>query len=130
MPRNKEKRAAYCKNYGADWYQRNKEQVKAASNDRKRRLRTEWVEYKASLSCTRCGASHPAIIDFHHNDPSEKEHNIFRLASKGAVDKLKEELKKCTVLCANCHRIHHFDELQAKRALKRATEQDNDHHSS
>jgi hypothetical protein len=125
---DKDKQKAYAKSYGASWYQRNKERVKKASIERKRRLKGEWVQYKATLACDRCGASHPAIIDFHHPDREDKEHNIFRLVADGAFKKVWEEIKKCVVLCSNCHRIEHFNEQQAKRALKRAQEalDDND----
>lgn len=103
-----EKKKLHDKKYGASWYQRNSEHVKAAVKARKQRTKAEWQEYKATLACNRCGASHPAIIDFHHTDQAEKEHNIFRLVSNGAYKKAHEEIKKCEVLCANCHRIEHF----------------------
>jgi hypothetical protein len=61
-----------------------------------------------------CGFNHPAALDFHHVDPKEKENNIHRLVSDGRWARVYEEIKKCIVLCANCHRLHHYDE-----ALKR-----------
>ena len=113
MPFSDEKRKrAYCKSYGASWYQRNKERVKEAVNERRKARKIEWMEYKATLACSHCGASHPAIIDFHHPDQEEKEHSIFRLMGNGAYKKLREEIKKCVVLCANCHRKGHFYERQ------------------
>lgn len=121
MPfKNKDDQRAYSKSYGAGWYQRNKEQVKASANARKQRVKASWVEYKATLACAICGASHPAIIDFHHPNREDKEHNIYRLVSNGAFKKVAEEIKKCQVLCANCHRKVHFDEYQAIRSVKRA----------
>jgi hypothetical protein len=29
-----------------------------------------------------------------------------------SVARIKEEIEKCTILCANCHRIEHYDERQ------------------
>lgn len=66
-------------------------------------------DIKKTLSCSRCGFSgkdYPKVLDFHHRNPDTKS---FELA-KGCVysfDKIKEEIDKCDVLCANCHRIHH-----------------------
>ena len=69
----------------------------------------EWfLEYKKGLKCERCGFSHPAALDFHHIDPSTKS---FRMSDINPCmknrEKMFEEIKKCEVLCANCHRIEH-----------------------
>jgi acetylornithine/succinyldiaminopimelate/putrescine aminotransferase len=125
MPfKDEEAKKAHDKAYGASWYQRNKERVKAASNARKARLRDEWLHFKSTLSCSDCGASHPAIIDFHHDVQEDKEHNIHTLVANSANKKVLEEMKKCTILCANCHRIRHFNEHRAEKAVKLAKEQD------
>ena len=56
--------------------------------------------------CQGCGYSHcPAAFDFHHMDPREKDFDIStRVAWSEA---LEVELKKCVLLCANCHREAH-----------------------
>lgn len=98
------------KEYSREHYLRNKDRLLVANANYKRRRRQEWQEYKSSLSCTKCGFSHVAALDFHHEDPSEKEYDVNRLISNGQFKKAEEELKKCIVLCANCHRIHHYEE--------------------
>ena len=47
-----------------------------------------------------------AIFDFHHKDPNTKEYSWtkLRLFSDSRV---KKELSKCQLLCANCHRLVH-----------------------
>ena len=77
---------------------------------RRHELKEEWNAFKRTLKCTKCGFDHPAALDFHHEDPTEKEHNVNRLISDGRFKKAYEEIKKCIVLCANCHRIHHYEE--------------------
>lgn len=101
-----------------DWYQKNKERQKAASAKNKRMYRQKWLEYKTSLSCVKCGAKHPAILDFHHviRDPGKRSVN--RLIANGAYNAVFEELKKCIPLCANCHRILHWDEELERRAAR------------
>ena len=101
-----------------DWYQRNKEKQKATSAKNKRMYRQKWLEYKTSLSCVHCGAQHPAIIDFHHIIRDENKRSVNRLIANGAYNAVFEEIKKCIPLCANCHRILHWDEELARRAAK------------
>lgn len=98
------------KAYSREHYLKNKDKQIKANSEYKKKRRQEWAEYKATLSCTKCGFSHPAAIDFHHEDPSLKEGNIHRYVANGQFKKAFEEIKKCVTLCANCHRIHHYDE--------------------
>jgi predicted HNH restriction endonuclease len=39
---------------------------------------------------------------------------VHRLVANGTITKAREEIKKCVVLCANCHRKHHYEEHQEK----------------
>lgn len=60
--------------------------------------------------CADCGGIfHQAAYDFHHLDPTTKEGNPSHFLTK-SDERLKEELSKCVLLCANCHRIRHFKE--------------------
>lgn len=69
------------------------------------------IENQLELKCTQCGFSHPDALDFHHLNPDEKENAISVLKLKSPtevnISKFKQELSKCVVLCANCHRILH-----------------------
>lgn len=97
---------------GRRHYQKNKEKVKAKILAYKRKKRQEWWEYKKSLSCARCGASHPAIIDFHHIDKNDKTRlHVNVLVKAGKFGAAFKEIEKCLILCANCHRIHHYEEM-------------------
>jgi hypothetical protein len=50
-------------------------------------------------------------FDFHHLDPSGKDFNISATrANPTSWAKLVEELRKCVMLCANCHREVHSGE--------------------
>lgn len=80
---------------------------------RKRRAeRRAWfAEILSKLSCTRCDENHPAVLDFHHRDPSEKEGQIGEmLGNLKSKESILKEIDKCDVLCANCHRKHHYNE--------------------
>jgi hypothetical protein len=69
-----------------------------------------WLlEIKMGLQCEKCGENHPAALDFHHLDPNEKELKISSRVTCNSKkkEKILEEIKKCIVLCANCHRKEH-----------------------
>jgi hypothetical protein len=96
--------------YSAKHHTANKVARQAKLRARRKELKAEWNEYKAGLICVKCGFSHYVALDFHHEDPSKKEYSVNRLISDGRFKKAYEEIKKCIVLCANCHRIHHHEE--------------------
>ncbi len=59
--------------------------------------------------CSSCGfIGHPSVFDFHHTNPKEKDKN-FTSMKNWSFDKIKKELDKCILLCANCHRLEHSD---------------------
>jgi len=96
--------------YSRKHYETNYTVRRKQLNDRKKTLKKEWDEYKKTLSCTACGFNHPAALDFHHEDPTTKLDSVNQFISNGQFKKAYEEIKKCIVLCANCHRIHHHDQ--------------------
>lgn len=49
----------------------------------------------------------PAVFDFHHRDASTKEDSPSTMFSNRSVRAVADEVVKCDLLCANCHRIHH-----------------------
>ena len=76
---------------------------------RKQRIKEEYIEWKKTLKCNRCGFDDYRALQFHHH--RDKEHNISNMIKSGwNLISIQEEAKKCEVLCANCHQIHHFEE--------------------
>ncbi len=51
-----------------------------------------------------------APFDFHHRDPSTKEYEVSSMV-RHTEEKIKKELDKCIVLCSNCHRLLHYQEV-------------------
>ena len=101
----KAKRNAYVRAYYKEKYA--KKQI--ASNRRYRTKNKLWLDdLKATLKCNRCPENATACLDFHHVEPSKKEYNLFQMVNHGCSKKtILAEIKKCEVLCANCHRKHH-----------------------
>lgn len=82
-----------------------------AYKDRYRRQyhrRKRWIDkIKVGFGCDDCGYNlHPAALDFDHIDPSTKEFLIPRFLARSNLKRLFKEIRKCRILCANCHRTH------------------------
>lgn len=78
--------------------------------------RLKYIELLGG-KCEKCGYDDVSGLDFHHQDPSIKEWGISYLLNK--TDKrIEEEIKKCILLCSNCHRkIHYEDREYLKEAF-------------
>jgi hypothetical protein len=88
----------------AAWSRRKISCSKAASNAQKRNAQI-IKEEKLKRGCEMCGyKEHHVALDFDHLDPSTKVRDIAKMHTT-SIEILKEEISKCQVLCANCHRI-------------------------
>ena len=98
-----------------NYYYRNKEKIRLKKNlQQKQRLskKQQWlVEYKNDKSCIICGESFNNCLEFHHIDPTTKYKAISSLES---IKLIQEEIKKCIIVCANCHRKIHGNVLNLK----------------
>ena len=105
----------YFKNH----YQNNKQYyIDKASEQTEKYLEIieEVKQDKLKGGCSVCGVYHPAILDFHHIDPTKKDFTIAQSRTK-SKEKFLRELDKCIVLCSNCHRILHWRERQQNREI-------------
>ena len=67
------------------------------------RIRAYITAYLKDNPCVDCGEADPVILEFDH--VRDKDFNISDAARKGvSMKKLKDEIAKCEVRCANCHR--------------------------
>lgn len=93
-------------------YQRNKAKT-SLYNREYRRTAKEWAFSVLGGACCDCGLKPSKdwplhCFDFHHEDGSKKEGHIARLLEgKRHREALEAEIKKCVILCANCHRRRH-----------------------
>ena len=70
---------------------------------RKKAIRQWLNEYKESHPCTDCNVNYPAyVMDFDHT--RDKLYNISALINSSSMTKIKAEIAKCELVCANCHR--------------------------
>ena len=68
------------------------------------------TRYKMFVGCALCGyKEHPSALHFDHIDPKEKSFGISRGYKSKGIDTIKKEMRKCQVLCANCHAVKTFE---------------------
>ena len=100
----------YMRNYQRSWHQRHKEKRLAKAYERKGAIRDYIQKMKSQLRCVDCGQRHPATLHFHHRNSENKAFNIGEAVEKGfSLDRIKKEIEKCIVLCANCHFKRHYN---------------------
>lgn len=107
------KKAHYCKvcanARSKVWHsvRENLDKRNAKTKERHKDKKQWAIDYMGG-KCADCGQSFPnCCYDFHHLDMSNKSENpsyFIRLKRERAI----EELMKCVMLCANCHRVRHF----------------------
>jgi len=106
------------KQYMNDHYKSNKKSYVDNVKQRKKDLYSWIKEYKSNLKCEQCGENHPAVLDFHHIDPNQKDFSIGNaLHSSMGKKKILNEINKCKILCSNCHRKLHWEEKQTKNLV-------------
>ncbi len=101
----------YQKNWYANPENRDKHRKAVRKSEKQRALKIrQWVsEYKVYAGSKVCGfREHACALDFDHRDGEIKLFNISSEVAKGSWKRIKEEMTKCDVLCANHHRLRHF----------------------
>jgi len=93
--------------YGRAHYEANKDRYirNAARVKRATKLERTWylLEYFEANPCADCGEADPVVLDFDHL--RDKEFNVCKGFEERAWKSVLDEMRKCEVVCANCHRI-------------------------
>lgn len=84
------------------------EQHKASEARRYARLRMKYRALKEGKPCVDCGGVFPPeCMDYDHRDKTTKSFNIAKSLLMSEA-KITEEIAKCDLVCANCHRIRTY----------------------
>lgn len=89
----------------------------------------ERATYVLGDKCQLCGYNKCIqALEFHHVNPEEKELD-FGINANRSWAATREEIKKCVLLCANCHRevhagLYNLEDLQPSFSEERAFEID------
>ena len=111
----KSKHLEYMKN----WRKKNKERIAKYNKEvRYPRLQKKRVALKKMAithlggKCVKCGYKRNLVaLEFHHKDPNKKENYddmISTFIHNYSKKKLMNELKKCILVCSNCHKELHY----------------------
>lgn len=82
----------------------------------RRYFNRDWLkEIKSGMECSSCGYSkktHKSFktqaLQFHHHQDN-KSFEVSNGVNRGmSIEKIKEEMDKCVVLCSRCHAESHF----------------------
>ena len=80
--------------------------------EKQRGFKLLCIEYKGGV-CEGCGYSKCAgALEFHHRDPNEKDFTLSGIKKTKLNDEIRNELDKCDLLCANCHREAHWKPME------------------
>lgn len=94
--------------YHKVWYKNNKQRRIIINYRWRDETKLKIDEIKKSGFCADCGVSgknYPCILDFDHK--GNKDFQISHYRDK-SWKRVKREIDKCELVCANCHRIRTF----------------------
>lgn len=97
-----------------EYYSINGDYHKKAVFARNKRVKNEIkakLEELKSVGCSKCNEKDTCCLDYHHLN--EKNDGIAIMVNSGkSWEAILEEISKCILVCANCHRKIHAGKLQ------------------
>ncbi len=94
------------------------EYLKQAVSARRRAIKERAVLLMGARCMICFYAKHPGVLEFHHVEAATKSFGISSGGLSRSWAKIYEELQKCVLVCANCHREIEMGLIQ-KEAVKR-----------
>jgi hypothetical protein len=101
--------------YYLGYKQKRKRKIRALKNADKHKLQKKATRvymkeflwrHRKLCGCKSCGVKNPRVLQYDHLEPENKILEVSAMAHNGfGLKTIKEEIKKCQILCANCHLI-------------------------
>lgn len=110
--RNQEESKQKSREYMRKYYRDNNELFAKRSKEQYEKKKEWFKKFLSTLQCEQCGERDTDCLDFHHIQPNgtvggrRVDPPVTSLMSR-SKKVILEESKKCSVLCANCHRREH-----------------------
>lgn len=122
---SKDGRASWCREcYKKGWeirYRDKHQHYRDSHNHSRNKLRELYArkvfEYLSQHQCLICGESDPVVLEFHHRSGADKIESISNLIFNASWKRIENEIQKCDVLCANCHRRKTAAQFNYKRYI-------------
>lgn len=109
-------RRAYDREYHAN-LSKEKKLRKQQKQELRRKENIQWMrEKKIKSGCVDCGITDHRVLQFDHL-PEFDKHVTLANAGAWSRKRLREEIAKCEVVCANCHSIRTYENYFAVKAL-------------
>jgi len=92
--------------YDKQWYKNNpnrKKYIRKKNSNQRDVNRAFVLSYLKKHPCIDCGESDPVVLDFDHIENKKLDVSVMTISSY-STERIKEEISKCEVRCANCHR--------------------------
>ena len=101
-------RQSYCRDcqraYRRSHYEANHEKYKAKAKAWREDQKRKFVAWLETQSCADCGIDDHRLLDLDHVR-GDKVMNVSKMIGTCSDKALWEEVDKCDVVCANCHRL-------------------------
>ena len=112
---------AYCKNCAGVLARAHYHKNKQATKNRNKNTAIYCSDFvnniKSINGCCICPENDVSCLDFHHLSSDDKESDVSRLTHSRLKIKLIAEIKKCSVLCSNCHRKFHAGKISEDKLV-------------
>lgn len=102
---------------GRNYYHLNKDRQLELAKKRKQKYIKERIEFLKNIknkACYDCGIKYPALVmDFDHRGDQKKISSVSNLVfgKMSKFDTIQQEIEKCDLVCANCHRQRTYKRL-------------------
>lgn len=108
MTKSPDGRQPRCRECQAAYFQANRERILPQIKARKAAfylMTVQYVrDYLAGHPCVDCGEADPVVLDFDHVRGTKAANVSLLVKNMAPLVRVKDEIAKCEVRCANCHR--------------------------
>lgn len=97
--------------YHQSVYNATQSQKARTRNASRREIGKALIDEARSCGCSMCEEDDLVCLEFHHIDPNVKEFQVGGYGINFSLDRLRAEIAKCIVVCANCHKKIHAGKI-------------------